>query len=293
MVREIGGEYIDLRVIAGPLSDAHTFEPGPADARALGSARVLFVNGLNFETWIERLIESAGFAGRLVVASAGIQPLPADGHDHHHGAGDAADHAHEHDDADAVDPHAWQDLAHGIVYIQNIAQGLAQADPAHASAYYARADTYIGKLRRADAKWRRELSAIAPGQRVIATSHQAFDYFAAAYGISVLALAGPSSEAEPSAHAMAQLIRQVQEQGIRALFPEQGGNSRALEQISRETGVPLGEALYADTLARPGHQASTYLGMFQWNTGHILHALTALPADAQEPADAPGADAGE
>ncbi len=273
MVREVGGDDIRLSVIVGPMSDAHTFEPTPRDARALGAARVLVINGLGFESWLPRLIEAAGFQGREIVATRGIEPL-------------RLDHGH-----DGVDPHAWQNLANGVVYVQNIALGLAEADPAHASAYYARADDYIRRLRKADADWRRQLDAVPKERRVLATSHDAFAYFGAAYGIRVLSVVGLSGDAEPSAQSMAKLIQQIRQQSIRALFLEHGSNARLLQQIAAETGVQPGGTLYADTLDRPGHEASTYLGMFHWNTQMVLKAFTlppSAPTAAQEQAGAAG-----
>ena len=294
IVREVGGDDIRLDVLVGPLSDAHTFEPTPKDARALGSARVLVVNGLGFESWMPRLVEAAGFKGHTIEASRGVQARRLDDegeaaghgdadHDHDHAAQAADDHDHDHGHADhghghdhgGVDPHAWQDLANGVIYARNIARGLADADPAHASAYQARAEAYVRKLRQADAQWRRQLESIPPARRVLATSHDAFGYFSAAYGIEVLSVVGLSSEAEPSARAMADLVQQIRAHHVRALFLEQGGNTRALQQVAAETGVQPGGVLYADTLDLPGHEASTYLGMFRWNTAQLLRAFEA------------------
>ena len=289
IVREVGGDDIRLDVLVGPMRDAHTFEPTPKDARALGRARVLVVNGLGFESWMPRLVEAAGFKGRVIEASRGVQPRrlddedEADGHgdaDHDHAqADDDHDHDHGHGHADhdhgGVDPHAWQDLANGVIYARNIARGLADADPAHASAYQSRAEAYVRKLRRTDAEWRQKLDAVPAGRRVLATSHDAFGYFGAAYGIEVLSVVGLSSEAEPSARAMADLVRRIRAHHIRALFLEQGGNARALRRIAAETGVAPGGTLYADTLDLPGREASTYLGMFRWNTEQLLRAFEA------------------
>ncbi|MGX5658792.1 metal ABC transporter solute-binding protein, Zn/Mn family [Castellaniella ginsengisoli] len=278
IVREVGGDDVRLDVLVGPMRDAHTFEPTPKDARALGRARVLVVNGLGFESWMHRLVDAAGFKGRTIEASQGVKPRhlgdedeahAGEGHDHGHGP---AGHDHDHG---GVDPHAWQDLANGAIYARNIARGLSDADPAHASAYQARAEAYVRKLRQADAEWRRQLDAIPADRRVLATSHDAFGYFGAAYGIEVLSVVGLSSEAEPSARAMADLVARIRSHHIRAIFLEQGGNARALRQVAAETGVRPGGALYADTLDQPGHEASTYLGMFRWNTAQLLRAFEA------------------
>lgn len=277
MVREIGGDDVHLDVLVGPMRDAHTFEPSPRDARALGEAQVLVVNGLGFESWMPRLLDAAGFKGRTVVASQGVTPRhlseaeAAQDADHGRSGQDGHDHAHE---AGAVDPHAWQDLGNGVLYAQNIAQGLAQADPAHESAYFARADAYVRQLRKADAQWRQQLSAVPEDRRVLATSHDAFGYLGAAYGIRILSLVGVSGAAEPSARAMADLLKQIRSQHIRAIFLEHGSNSQALQQLAVEAGVTLGGSLYADTLDLPGRPAATYLGMFRWNMQQLMQAFT-------------------
>ncbi|WP_345796725.1 zinc ABC transporter substrate-binding protein [Castellaniella sp. MT123] len=263
MTREVGGDDIHLDVLIGPMREAHTFEPSPRDARALGAAQVLVLNGLGLEAWMPRLLEASDFKGREIVASHGVKTRLV-------GAGESEDAA-----PGTVDPHAWQDLANGVQYVRNIAQGLAQADPTHESAYLARADAYVQKLRQADAQWRQQLAAIPEDRRALATSHDAFGYLGAAYGIRILSLVGLSSEAEPSARAMADLLKRIRADHVRALFLEQGGNSRALEQLAQEAGVTMGGTLYADTLDRPGHEASTYLGMFRWNTQQLMKAFTA------------------
>ena len=266
IVREVGGNDVRLDVLVGPMKDAHTFEPTPKDARVLGNAQVLVINGLGFESWMPRLAEASGFKGRTITASQGVQARHLD----------EEDGGHEHDDDHAaVDPHAWQNLANGMIYARNIAQGLAAADPAHAAAYQARAEAYVRTLQQADADWRQQLAAIPEDRRVLATSHDAFGYFGDAYGIEVLSVVGLSSEAEPSARTMADLVTRIRKHHIHALFLEQGGNTRALQQIAQETGVKPGGTLYADTLDAPGHAVSTYLDMFRWNTRQLLAAFGA------------------
>ncbi|WP_322995991.1 metal ABC transporter solute-binding protein, Zn/Mn family [Castellaniella sp.] len=274
LVREVGGEDIRLDVLVGPLRDAHAFEPGPRDAQALGAAQVLVVNGLGFEAWLPRLLEASGFRGDTVLASQGVVPrrlgVAHDDQDQQDGRPIDASGAHP---AGSVDPHAWQSLANGVQYVQNIAQGLAQADPAHASAYFARADALIRQLRKADAQWRGQLARIPADQRVLATTHDAFGYLGDAYGIRILSLVGVSTEAEPSARAMADLLQQIRSLHVRAIFLEQGSSSRALQQLADEAGVALGGTLFADTLDRPGQPADSYLGMFRWNAQQMLQAM--------------------
>lgn len=256
MVQVVGGPDIHLDVLVGPLQDGHGFEPSPRDARILGAAQVLVTNGLGFETWLPRLQEASGFSGLQVVASRGVV-------------------ARMLDDGQEPDPHAWQDLHNGMQYVRNIAKGLAQADPAHASAYAARAQAYIQQLQQEDDQWRNALSAVPSSRRVLATSHDAFGYLGAAYGIRILSLVGISSQAEPSARDMATLLQQIRAGHVRALFLEQGSMSAALKQIAREAGVSIGGTLYADTLSRKNGPAPSYLAMFRWNTQQLLKAFSA------------------
>lgn len=296
MVRQVGGDRIHLTTIVGPNGDAHAFEPTPRDTRALGEAQVLVRNGLGFEGWLPRLLEASGFKGRDIVASQGVQPRilsdeeqaahPAEATDHDQDHGDQPDAhpaAHEgdasHDQGDhahagEVDPHAWQDLANGMIYVRNIADGLAAIDPAHADEYRQRANTYIGRLQAEDQHWRASLAAIPAAQRIMMTTHDAFGYLGRAYGIRIISVLGLSSEAEPSAGTLARIIDQIRAQDIHAMFLEKAVNPTLMRRITQETGVQIGGTLYSDTLDEPGRPAGSYLGMFQWNAKQILMALS-------------------
>jgi zinc/manganese transport system substrate-binding protein len=270
MTQRVGGERIAVTTLVGPDGDAHVYEPGPADAKAVAAARVLVVNGLGFEGWMDRLEQAAGFKGVEAVASAGIAPLSmaeADeaGHDDH-------DHDHDHGH-DGVDPHAWQNVANAQAYVRNIAAALERADPEGAAVYRANAQAYLAELEALDAEIRAAMTAIPAPQRVLATSHDAFGYFAAAYGVTVLAPQGMSTESEASAADVAGLIRQIKADGVRAVFVENITNPRLLEQVSRETGAAIGGVLFSDALSPPGGPAATYVDMMRHNGGTIASAL--------------------
>jgi zinc/manganese transport system substrate-binding protein len=268
MTQRVGGERIAVTTLVGPDGDAHVYEPGPADAKAVAAARVLVVNGLGFEGWMDRLEQAAGFKGVEAVASADIAPLTMaetdeEGHDDH-------DHDHGHD---GVDPHAWQNVANAQAYVRNIAAALERADPEGAAVYRANAQAYLAKLDALDAEIRAAMTAIPAPQRVLATSHDAFGYFAAAYGVTVLAPQGMSTESEASAADVAGLIRQIKADGVRAVFVENITNPRLLEQVSRETGAAIGGVLFSDALSPPGGPAATYVEMMRHNAGTIASAL--------------------
>ena len=270
IVGQVGGPRVAVSALAPVGTDLHHFQPRPSEARAVGAARVFVINGLGLEGWAERLAGSAGFAGKGVVASKGVRVL-AGGHAHGHGHG----HAHSHGGGKEPDPHCWQDVANMRIYAANIRDGLAAADPANAQDYAARASALIARLDALDAEIRAMLAPIPRAQRRVVTTHEAFRYYADAYGVDFLAPRGISSEAEPSARAFADLIAQIKRERIRALFLEHGMAPRLLEQLSRETGVRVGGTLYADSLSPPGGPAGTYEAMMRHNTRTIAAALGA------------------
>ncbi len=303
MVREVGGEYVQVTTIVGPDGDAHTFEPSPKDIKTLGQADMLVLNGLDFEGWLPRLLSASGFKGRQVLASEGVtvrhlgagdifagHEQDAHGHDHgdehaghdhgeghadheHHDAhGDEAGH-HEHHQVGDVDPHAWQDLTNGELYARNIAEGLAQADPAHAGYYRKRSDLYVAQMEKLDAQIKGAFKDIPLARRTILTSHDAFGYFGRAYGLTFISVAGFSSEAEPTARDVAAIVDLARKNHVAGIFVENITNPKLVEQIAREAGVKVGGTLFSDALAPEGQPAASYLGMFSWNAGQLINTL--------------------
>lgn len=284
MVQQIGGDHIALTTIVGPNGDVHDFEPSPKDSKALAHAQLLLVNGLGFETWMPRLVQASGFKGLKVVATRGITPRRlsageqalerAEERRATHGHGHSRGKHHEPEAAPTdVDPHAWQSLSNGLVYVQNITAGLIKADPAHAADYQSHADMYIAQIKALDAKLKQALAAIPEARRKVVTSHDAFGYFGLAYGVQFISATGISNEAEPSAKEMARLIDQIKKEHVPAVFLENVTNPKLIRQISRETGAEIGGELYSDALAAPDQPAGTYLGMFEWNAGKLIYAL--------------------
>ncbi|MEM9147885.1 MAG: zinc ABC transporter substrate-binding protein [Pseudomonadota bacterium] len=432
MVARIGGEHIALKTLVGPGGDAHVYQPTPADAAAVSEADVLFVNGLEFEGWLDRLVDASGFDGTRVVATSGIEAIPfedGDDHDDHddhdkhaegeHGHGEHAfewaglfdleagtyswsfakvdgdyadpamkmvvlsaddieaveeaaeellesdaaetkadgetlapkdmaysltfdaskdvtvysveitedgtyvfftehmpfefeadehffkdasradvepiaqepegdhhDHAHgdsDHDDHDeaghhghhhgAFDPHAWQSIDLAVTYADNIAAALSQADPANASTFYANRAAYVAELEALDAEIRATLAGLPEDRRTIVTSHDAFGYFEASYGLTFEAPQGLSTESDPSAADVAEMIDQIRDENISAVFVESITDNRLLEQIANETGATIGGTLYSDALSEPDGPAGTYLDMMRHNATTIAAAL--------------------
>ena len=269
MAREIGGDRIEVHVLVGPDSDAHVFQPTPADGRAVSQAAVLVVNGLGFEGWLERLQRSAGFKGRLIVASEGVKPLSMTHDDHSHSHGGSGSTRKKAKDETVPDPHAWQDLVNGLVYVDNIARGLAAADPANAPFYTQRAEAYKQRLSQLDARLRADFAGIPQARRRVITSHDAFGYFGKAYGIEFIAAAGVSTDSEPSARQIAALIAQIRKENVKALFVENMSNPKLLQQIGRDAGATIGGELYSDALSPPGGPADSYAKMFEHNAAML------------------------
>jgi len=273
MVKNVAGARADVTVIVGPDSDAHSFEPGPGHASALAEADLLVINGLGFEPWLVRLASAARSKATYVVASYGVPARlrAEEAHAHAH-KDDEAEDSQPASDGD-FDPHAWQNLRNGIIYVRNIAEALAKKDPANATLYEANAESYIAELSRLDEWVRAEIGRLPPEKRKVITTHDAFGYFGAAYGVTFIAPAGLSNDAEPSAQALAGLIDQIRRDKIRALFMENMASPRMMETIARETGAEEGGTLYSDALSAPGGPAPTYTAMFRHNVPALIAAM--------------------
>ncbi len=261
MARELAPAGTVVTSLVGPNADAHVFEPTPADGRHLAQADLVVVNGLNFEGWVDRLIKVSGYRGPVVVASQGVK-LPA------------SKEPHEGHDHGAVDPHAWQNLAYARVYVANISSALAARWPAQRAEIDSRRIAYLVQVDELDRKVRDSLNAIPRAQRRVITSHEAVGHFGAAYGVDFLAPQSWNTHSEPSAAAVARLIRQIRQQGVQAVFIENISDPRLVERIAQEGGVRVGGTLYSDALSVPGGPADTYLRLIEHNTRTLFDALS-------------------
>jgi len=256
MVRQVGGELVEVTTLVGPNGDAHVFEPTPTDAKAVARADLLVVNGLGFEGWIDRLAKAADYRGPVVVAAQGVAPRRM------------SEHGRE-----ITDPHAWQDLAQGRRYVANIADGLARADSAHAGQYHANAERYGRQLAELDAWVKAEIAAVPMTKRQVITTHDAFGYFGRAYGVTFLAPEGISTDAEVTAQGLAGLVRQIRGTGIKAVFLENMADSRLIQQLAKEAGAAIGGTLYVDALSPETGPAPSYVAMFRHNVPDLVAAM--------------------
>ncbi|PZR86873.1 MAG: ABC transporter substrate-binding protein [Hyphomicrobiales bacterium] len=254
--RNVGGDRIEVAALVGPDGDTHVYQPKPADAKELGAARLILVNGLGLEGWIDRLIKASGAKASVVVATKGINPQKM----------------HE-EGRIGPDPHAWQSIANAKIYVANIRDGLIAADLGGEAAYRANADNYLAKLDALDKEVLAEIAKIPPGRRHIITTHDAFGYFGTAYGFRFVAPEGISTETEASARDVAKIIRQIKAQKIPAVFLENVTDPRLARSIANESGAKIGGTLYSDALSPPDGPASTYIDMMRNNVRELSAAL--------------------
>lgn len=266
MAKNVGGDRINVTTLVGADSDAHAYEPTPAAVKTVRGADLVIVNGLGFEGWMDRLITASGYKGTVVVASAGVSPRGMKDDRGHGKAG-------SHDDHQKIDPHAWQSLENGRLYVDTIAGALGTVDPAGASYYDERAAVYARQLADLDAWAKAEFSAIPDGKRRMITSHDAFGYLGDSYRIEILSPMGIGTGSEPSAAGVKKLIKQIKAEKITAVFVENISNPRMIEQIAGESGVKVGGELYSDALSGADGPAASYIEMFKNNVTQIVATM--------------------
>ncbi|QOZ80255.1 metal ABC transporter substrate-binding protein [Bradyrhizobium sp. CCBAU 53351] len=251
-VRNVGGNRINLTTLVGADSDVHVYTPAPADAKRVAEARLVIVNGLGLEGWLPRLVQSSGSKAQVVTASSGIVPLKL---------------------GSAADPHAWQSVPNARVYVTDIADALAAAAPDDADVFRAQAKAYLEKLKTLDREVREAVAKIPTERRKVISTHDAFGYFSAEYGIQFVAPLGVSTETEPSARDIAAIIGQIRAQKIPAVFLENISDDRLIRRIAAETGAKVGGTLISDGLTGEKGSAPTYIDMVRHNIKALTSAL--------------------
>jgi zinc/manganese transport system substrate-binding protein len=268
MVKQVGGPHVEVTSLVGPNSDAHVFDPTPADAKRLAAAKLVVVNGLGFEGWLNRLVKSSGYKGPVLTASKGVKTIPMAASDHGHS------HGHKHSHV-APDPHAWQSLLNARQYVENIRVALSAAMPAHSADFQARATDYLKQIDALEKSTQARIAAVPMERRRVITSHDAFGYFARAYKVTFYPLQGLSTASEPSAADVVRIVNEIKKNKVTAIFAENTSDPRVLERVAKDTGANIGGTLYADALSAPGTQADTYLKMFELNVSTIVAGISA------------------
>jgi zinc/manganese transport system substrate-binding protein len=261
LVRQIGGERVNVHTLVGPGQDAHAYEPRPSDARRLKHAGLVVLNGLGFDDWLPRLARASGYQGSLLVASDGIRPLAMRGGNDERST--------------RIDPHAWQDVVNVRAYITNIAVALIAADPGGADTYRANAVRYRAELDALDTDIRAAIARLPQERRRVVSSHDAFAYFSRAYGLAFLAPVGAAGHSKPGARDVARLIEQLRSEKAPAVFIETISDPRLIERIRAESGAAMGGTLYSDALSPAEGPAPTYIAMMRHNLDTLMAALAA------------------
>jgi zinc/manganese transport system substrate-binding protein len=251
-VRNVGGDRVNVTALVGPDGDVHVYTPAPADAEKVANAKLLIVNGLGLEGWLPRLLQASGSKAPIITATKGIALLKL-GSD--------------------TDPHAWQSVANAKIYVANIRDALVAADPADAEFFRANAKAYLAKLDALEREVREAIAKIPQDRRKVISTHDAFGYFAAAYGVEFIAPEGVSTESEPSARDIADIITQIKTSKIPAVFLENISDPRLIQRIAAETGAKLGGTLYSDSLTGEKGDAPTYIDMVRHNIKTLTSAL--------------------
>ncbi len=256
MVRNVGGSHVRVTSLVPTGGDVHTFEPKPGDVQTVAAARLLVMNGLGLDDWLEKTITTGSAAGtpllKLAAGLTDVQLLPGE-------------------DPATQNPHLWMDAGYGERYVDEIAGSLAQVDPANAADYAAQAATYKTRLAALDTSIRQTIGTIPEADRKLVTFHDAFPYYARAYGITIVGTAVAAPGQDPTAAYTAQLIDAIKASGVKAIFSESQFPTRLVDQLAAETGAKVVADLYDDSVGDP--PADTYEGVLAWDTDQLVAAL--------------------
>lgn len=262
LVQQVGGDKVKVTSIVGPNGDAHIYEPVPTDVKNIAHADMLFINGLGFEGWMERLVDSADFKGTVVTTTQGLQPRVLD----------------DPEEGKILDPHIWHDPVLVKQVVQNIINALVKRDPDNKCYYESRGKDYLQKLDQLHQWITSQLKGIPSPYRKVITAHDAFGYFGNRYQIEILSPVGISTEAEPPLSTFKKLIRLIKELGILTIFFENITNTKTIELIANETGAHIGGVLYSDALSTPDAPGATYLSLMRHNVTLFIQAMKEILA---------------
>jgi zinc/manganese transport system substrate-binding protein len=265
LAKQVGGDLVHVKTLVGPDGDAHTYKPTPGDSVSLSEADLVIENGLHMEGWVDRLVSASGFKGNVVIASEGVTPRQMDAEE------EEASHS---EGGKVTDPHAWQDISNTRIYVKNIAEALAKTRPADAETFRLHAKAYDAELEKLDTWVKAELGSIPTEQRKIVTSHDAFGYFGAAYGVTFLAPQGISTEVEPTATQVAKLIEQMKSEKVKRIFFENMASPKLVKQLAKDAGASVGRPVYSDALSKVDGDAATYVALFRHNIAQFKDAMT-------------------
>ncbi len=256
-VTNVGGDRVTVVGILKPNVDPHDYETTVEDANTIAKAGIVFVHGVGLDSWMDKTVKGARVKAPVVTVTDGITPLKGD------------------ENEPAGDPHIWFDPTQVQVMVTNIANALAKVDPPNASAYQANAKAYGAKLTQLDDQLKGIFGQVPKEQRKLVTNHDAFQYLARRYDLTIVGAVIPSlsDSAEPSAKGVSDLIDTIKKEKVKAIFAESSANPKVAQQVAKETGITIVDTLYGDTLGEPGSAADSYLKMMIYDATTIANAL--------------------
>jgi len=256
MAKNIAPDHCRVETIVPRGMDPHIYEPTPSDIELVLASDLIFMNGLLLEGWLDKVISHAGQHGKKVIVTKGIRPITSLEYE------------------SAPDPHAWMDLTLGRTYIENMKQALIEIMPEHQKSIEEKTQLYIRKIEEVDNWSREKIQTIPEENRVLITSHDAFQYFGRAYGLELHSALGLSTDADVKTGDIANITRLLESRSIPAIFVESTINPKLLEQIARDYNVEIGGELYADALSSVEGSAGSYLDLFRHNVQTLTKALS-------------------
>ncbi len=264
MAKNIGGDHFDHQMIVPIGGDPHIYEPTPSDARLVANADLILKNGLTFEGWINSLIENSGTKAAVVTVTEGVPALTSLTY------------------KDASDPHAWMDARKGEFYLRNIRDALIELSPEHKEDITKNYEKYSRELSNLDEYIENEIKKIPEAQRILITSHDAFQYYGRRYGLKLQAIQGVSTDAEVQTADILRVNKVIRESGVPAVFVESTINPKMLNRIAKDNDIVVGGSLFSDSIGDEKSAAPSYLEMLRYNTNTIVAALSRKKAGDTE-----------
>lgn len=261
LVRNVGGDHVNVFSLVPNGGDVHTFDPKPADAIALASANIVFINGLGLDDWLISLAQSTGQAQLEIVKLAenlpNVQYIANDPGESEGGA-------------EPNNPHLWMDVLYARQYVDRIRAELDRIDPAHATDYDANARAYDGRLVALDEYVRKQFAAIPQAERNLVAFHDAFPYYAREYGLTIVGVVVHAPGQDPSAGEVADLITAIKAANVRLILSEVQFPDTLVRQIAAETGAKVESDLADDALT---DTIISYEQMITSDTDKIVEGL--------------------
>ena len=273
LLRNVGGDRVEVHTLLGPKADPHGYEPKPSDVASIADAALVVRSGGDLDEWLEELIDNAGGDAREMTLIDSVRTIKGDHEDEQESAPDG-EHAEEDGE---VDPHWWQDPRNAVLAVRAIERELIDIDPKGRPTYERHADAYIKRLRRLDKSIAACMQEVPVDRRKLVTTHDALGYFARRYDVEIVGAIIPSlsTQAQPSARDVNELVEQIRSEGVNAIFPETALNAKLESAISREANATVGDSLWGDALGPNGSDGETYLEAMASNTAAMVKGMTA------------------